>query len=32
MKYFVTIAGREFTVEVDGDRVRVNGRDAHAHL
>ena len=32
MKYFVTINGREIEVEVDGDRVRVEGREATAHL
>lgn len=32
MKYFVTIEGREIAVEVDGDIVRVGGREAHAHL
>jgi len=32
VKYFVTIEGREIPVEVDGERVRVNGREMHAHL
>lgn len=32
MKYFVTIQGREIEVDVDGDRVRVEGREATAHL
>ncbi len=32
MKYFVTIAGREIPVEVDGDRVVVEGRELRAHL
>ena len=32
MKYFVTIGGQEIPVEVDGDRVEVNGRQAQAHL
>jgi biotin carboxyl carrier protein len=32
MKYFVTIGGREIEVEVEGDQVRVGGRQATAHL
>lgn len=32
MKYFVAIAGREVAVEVDGDHVRVDGRELRAHL
>jgi pyruvate carboxylase subunit B len=32
VKYFVAIAGREIPVEVDGDRVRVDGREEQAHL
>jgi pyruvate carboxylase subunit B len=32
MKYFVTIEGREIPVEVDGERVRVSGRELRAHL
>ncbi len=32
MKYFVTIGGREVPVEVDGDRVRVEGQEFRAHL
>lgn len=32
MKYFVTVAGEEFVVEVDGDRVRLDGAEAEAHL
>jgi biotin carboxyl carrier protein len=32
MKYFVTIEGREIVVEVDGDLVRIGGRDGRAHL
>lgn len=32
MKYFVTIAGREVAVEVDGDRVTMDGREVQAHL
>ncbi len=32
MKYFVTVAGREFGIEVDGDHVRVDGQDLRAHL
>ncbi|MEO8139186.1 MAG: biotin/lipoyl-containing protein [Gemmatimonadota bacterium] len=32
MKYFVAIDGREVAVEVDGDRVRVDGRELRAHL
>lgn len=32
MKYFVTVQGREVEVEVDGARVRVDGRPAVAHL
>ncbi len=32
MKYFVTIEGQEIPVEVDGERVRVAGREYHAHL
>jgi biotin carboxyl carrier protein len=30
--YYVTIAGREIPVEVDGDRVTVEGREVRAHL
>jgi pyruvate carboxylase subunit B len=32
VKYFVTLDGREVEVEVEGDRVRVDGRDLSAHL
>lgn len=32
MKYFVMVAGREIPVEVDGDRVVVDGRVVEAHL
>ena len=32
MKYFVTLAGREIPVEVDGGRVTVDGREVEAHL
>jgi pyruvate carboxylase subunit B len=32
VKYFVTIDGREIAVDVDGDIVRVGGREGHAHL
>ncbi|HTO72503.1 MAG TPA: biotin/lipoyl-containing protein [Gemmatimonadales bacterium] len=32
MKYFVTVDGREFVVEVDGDRVRADGQEFIAHL
>ncbi|MGH7630375.1 MAG: biotin/lipoyl-containing protein [Gemmatimonadales bacterium] len=32
MKYFVTIDRREIAVEVDGDRVTVDGRTVHASL
>ena len=32
MKYFVTIGGRERTIEVDGDRVTVDGHAVHATL
>ncbi len=32
MKYFVTLNGREIEVEVEGDRVRVDGRELSAHL
>lgn len=32
MKYFVTVAGREIPVEVDGRRVTVDGREVEAHL
>ena len=32
MKYFVTIAGREFQVTVDGDQVSVNDQPFVAHL
>lgn len=32
MKYFVTIAGREYQVTVDGDRVTVNDQPFIAHL
>jgi biotin carboxyl carrier protein len=32
MKYFVTVAGREVAVEVDGQRVVVNGREVTASL
>ena len=32
MKYFVTVDGREFVIEVDGDRVRAEGQEYTAHL
>ena len=32
MKYFVTVAGQEFQVVVDGDRVTVNDETEVAHL
>ena len=32
MKYFVTVAGREIPVEVDGGRVTVDGREVRAYL
>ncbi len=32
MKYFVTVAGREVEVIVDGDQVTVDGRQVAAHL
>jgi pyruvate carboxylase subunit B len=32
VKYFVSIAGQEVPVEVDGERIRVNGREIRAHL
>ena len=32
MKYFVSVLGREFVVEVDGGRVVVDGRAIEAHL
>ncbi|MEP6473595.1 MAG: biotin/lipoyl-containing protein [Gemmatimonadota bacterium] len=32
MKYFVTVDGREVEIEVDGGRVRVDGREFQAHL
>jgi pyruvate carboxylase subunit B len=32
MRYVVSLAGREIAVEVDGDRVRVDGRELRAHL
>jgi pyruvate carboxylase subunit B len=32
MRFFVTIAGREIAVEVDGDRVTLEGRTIHATL
>ena len=32
MKYFVAIDGREVEVEVDGDRLRVDGRELRARL
>ncbi len=32
MKYFVTVGGNEFEVEVDGERVTVDGRAYQAHL
>lgn len=32
MKYFVSVDGREVEVEVEGDRVRVDGRELTAHL
>lgn len=32
MKYFVTLAGREIPVEVDGGRVVLDGREVEAHL
>jgi pyruvate carboxylase subunit B len=32
VQYFVTVAGREIPVEVDGGRVTVDGREVTAHL
>jgi pyruvate carboxylase subunit B len=32
VKYYVTLGGREWPVEVDGDRLRVGGREYIAHL
>jgi len=32
MKYFVSMAGRTVEVEVDGDRIRVGGRETRAEL
>lgn len=32
MKYFVTVDGREVEIEVDGGRLRVEGREFEAHL
>jgi pyruvate carboxylase subunit B len=32
MKYFVSVDGREVVIEVDGDRIRVEGREQTAHL
>jgi pyruvate carboxylase subunit B len=32
VKYLVTIAGREIPVEIDGERVLVEGRELSAHL
>jgi pyruvate carboxylase subunit B len=32
VKYFVTVDGREVVVDVDGDRIRVEGREVTAHL
>jgi pyruvate carboxylase subunit B len=32
VKYFVTVGSREFVVEVDGERVTVDGRAYQAHL
>jgi pyruvate carboxylase subunit B len=32
VKYFVTVGGKDLVVEVDGERVVVNGREAGAHL
>ncbi len=32
MRFFVTIAGREIAVDVDGDRVTLEGRTIHATL
>lgn len=32
MKYFVTVEAREFIVEVDGDRLLVDGRELRGHL
>ncbi|HXI19820.1 MAG TPA: biotin/lipoyl-containing protein [Gemmatimonadales bacterium] len=32
MRYFVTVDGREFAIDVDGDRVSVGGREHRAHL
>ncbi|MGB7211519.1 MAG: biotin/lipoyl-containing protein [Gemmatimonadales bacterium] len=32
MKYFVSIAGREFVVELEGGRAVVDGRPVEAHL
>jgi biotin carboxyl carrier protein len=32
MRYYVTVGGREFSLEVEGDRVEVGGREHRAHL
>ncbi len=32
MKYVVTIEGREIEVEIEGERVRIDGQERHAHL
>ena len=32
MKYFVLVDGREVEIEIDGDRVRVEGQSMTAHL
>jgi biotin carboxyl carrier protein len=32
MKYFVTVGGREFAVEVDGEQVRIDGQPVEASL
>ena len=32
MKYYVTVEGREIVVDVDGDRVTVEGHVARAEL
>ena len=32
MKYFISVAGRELEVELDGDQVRVDGREVSATL
>ena len=32
MKYVVDVAGRTVEVELDGERVRVDGAEVHAHL